>query len=131
MRPVKRWWLLLGRGIRRRCPRCGDGPLFRDWMRTHERCPSCGLVFQPNQGDTWMVILMTDRIPILAGIVAMYLGVRPVTAGGVVALILAMAVPIAATVRERIGFAIAVGYLVRILLPDPSDEIHRSESVIP
>lgn len=122
--------LIVARGFRRRCPRCGEGALFRDWMRPHEECSSCRLRFQQNGGDTWMFIVITDRVPILIGIAAMYFGVRPTTLPGIVALILALAVPIAATIRERIGMAIALDYLARIYLPDPADEIHRSEYVV-
>lgn len=29
-------------GIRCRCPHCGEGPLFRGFLRTYPRCESCG-----------------------------------------------------------------------------------------
>ena len=35
-----------------------------------------------------------------------------------------MAVPILATMRNRQGLALALDYLSRVYLPDPSDEIH-------
>ena len=36
--------LLLGiaRGIRRRCPSCDEGPLFRGYLKVQETCPVCG-----------------------------------------------------------------------------------------
>lgn len=37
--------VLLRRGIRRRCPVCGQGGLFRQWVRMAPSCPRCGLVF--------------------------------------------------------------------------------------
>jgi uncharacterized protein (DUF983 family) len=37
-------------GVRLRCPRCGEAPLFRGWFTMHERCGSCGLAFERAQG---------------------------------------------------------------------------------
>lgn len=30
-------------GLRCRCPRCGEGPLFEGFLDVRERCPACGL----------------------------------------------------------------------------------------
>ena len=37
--------VLMRRGMRRRCPVCGQGRLFRQWVRMVPSCPRCGLVF--------------------------------------------------------------------------------------
>jgi uncharacterized protein (DUF983 family) len=102
----------LRRGLRRRCPRCGVGPLFRRGIKTYERCPSCDLQYQRDRGDTWLFMIITDRIPILFGIAAVYFGFRPETPLGTVAFFLAIAVPVLATLRERQGMALALDYLV-------------------
>ena len=39
-------WLMLWRGVRRRCPRCGSGRIFETWFRMVEQCPSCRLRFE-------------------------------------------------------------------------------------
>lgn len=36
-----RFWLLLIRAIRLRCPFCGQGKLFRHPFRMHDHCPNC------------------------------------------------------------------------------------------
>jgi uncharacterized protein (DUF983 family) len=41
---------MLWRGMRRRCPRCGTGRLFRRWFTMVERCPGCGYRFQREEG---------------------------------------------------------------------------------
>ena len=41
---------LLGRAIRRRCPRCGGRHVFSGWLRLRERCPTCGLRFEREEG---------------------------------------------------------------------------------
>jgi uncharacterized protein (DUF983 family) len=39
-------------GLACRCPRCGEGPLFRGFLRTHERCEACGFdLRQAESGD--------------------------------------------------------------------------------
>ncbi len=38
------------RGLRQRCPRCGRGKLFRRGFTMFERCPSCGWVYEREEG---------------------------------------------------------------------------------
>jgi uncharacterized protein (DUF983 family) len=112
--------VVVRRGLRRRCPRCGIGPLFRRGIRTYERCSACGLLYQRDQGDTWLFMIITDRIPILFGIAAVYFGFRPSNPGVSVLFFLALALPMIATLRERQGLALALDYLLRVYLRDPS-----------
>jgi uncharacterized protein (DUF983 family) len=115
---------VLRRGLGRRCPRCGQGLLFRRWIKFRERCSECNLLYQRNQGDTWMFIIITDRIPILFGVAALYFGFRPSGWPMVVAFLCALAIPVIATMPHRMGLALSLDYLSRVYLPDPSDEIH-------
>jgi uncharacterized protein (DUF983 family) len=41
---------LLKRGLLKRCPRCGGKGLFRSWFHQHERCPTCGYLFEREPG---------------------------------------------------------------------------------
>lgn len=41
---------LLWRGLRRRCPVCGEGGLFRGWFTMVDDCPRCGLHFERVEG---------------------------------------------------------------------------------
>lgn len=106
----------LGRGLRTRCPRCGEGALFRRWLETHERCTACQLVYQPDQGDTLLFMIITDRIPLLAGIAAVYFGFRSSSLPLMFAFLTAMIVPMLATLRQRQGLALALSYLSRLYL---------------
>jgi len=117
---------VLLRGVRRRCPRCGEGPLFRRGIQFHERCPACDLLYQRNYGDTWMFTIITDRIPILFGIAASYFGYVTTSWTGAATLFVAVAAPLIATIRQRQGFALALDYLSRVYFRDPSDEIHAT-----
>ncbi|HEX8170857.1 MAG TPA: hypothetical protein VF824_09995 [Thermoanaerobaculia bacterium] len=122
--------LVLRRGLRQRCPRCGEGALFRKWIHAHERCPVCGVVYLRNYGDIWMFVIITDRIPIFFGIVAVYFGYQSLSKFAAALFFIALTVPIVATMKARQGLAIALDYVWRIYMPDPSDEIHRRDYVI-
>lgn len=41
---------VLLRGLRKRCPRCGERRIFRSWLHLIERCPNCDLRFEGEQG---------------------------------------------------------------------------------
>lgn len=41
---------LLGRALRLRCPRCGEGRLFLGWFTMPERCSRCGLKYERAPG---------------------------------------------------------------------------------
>lgn len=50
------------RGLSRRCGRCGNGRLFRDWFRLKERCPTCGYVFRRETGFLTGVFLVNFAV---------------------------------------------------------------------
>jgi uncharacterized protein (DUF983 family) len=41
---------MLGRGVTKRCARCGSGHLFTRWFDIVDDCPQCGLHFEREQG---------------------------------------------------------------------------------
>lgn len=53
------------RGIRGKCPRCGEGRLFRKWLKPQERCPVCTLDLTPQRADdfpAYIAILVTGHL---------------------------------------------------------------------
>jgi uncharacterized protein (DUF983 family) len=52
------------RGLRLRCPRCGEGPIFRRiWTYSeHRACPRCGLVYDPRGESLAFMYLSTAFI---------------------------------------------------------------------
>src|SRR5205823_8866469 len=42
--------VVLGRGLTKRCGRCGQGRLFTTWLQMLDRCPRCGLPFERGEG---------------------------------------------------------------------------------
>jgi uncharacterized protein (DUF983 family) len=116
-------WVALGRGLRRKCPHCGQGRLFSGFAHHLERCSVCGLVYERNPGDTWAFTIIGDRLPVAAIVVLLYFGfgrshkilgaVMFVVMGGLLVL----------TSPNRWGAGIALHYLSRVYWPDPADPI--------
>jgi uncharacterized protein (DUF983 family) len=112
----------LRRGLRKRCPHCGQGPLFSGWSHI-ERCSICGLVFVPSPGDTWAFTIIGDRLPLGAMIALIYFGVMgsyPMLGMTMLVVLLALAVW---TSPNRWGAGIALHYLSRRYWPDPADPL--------
>jgi uncharacterized protein (DUF983 family) len=58
-------WLALRRGFRGRCPRCGEGKLFRAFLKVDNSCSVCGLDFTPHRADdlpAYLVIIIVGHI---------------------------------------------------------------------
>lgn len=43
--------LFFRRALRKRCPQCGEGPLFRGFARLFDSCSACGLRFRRESGS--------------------------------------------------------------------------------
>ncbi len=112
----------LWRGLRNRCPHCGDGRLFSGWSQL-DSCSICGLVFVRNPGDTWAFTIIGDRLPIGGIVLLIYFGVmrsHPVL--GLALMIVAVAL-LVWTAPNRWGVGIALHYLSRVYWPDPADPV--------
>ena len=115
----------LRRGVRKRCPHCGEGRLFSGWS-LFPSCSVCGLVFARNPGDTWAFTIIGDRVPLAGMIVVIYFGVirsHPVTG---VTMLIGFAALGLWTTPNRWGLSIALHYLSRVYSPDPQIPFHPS-----
>jgi uncharacterized protein (DUF983 family) len=114
----------LGRGLRKKCPHCGNGPIYVGWAGEVGQCPACGLVYERNAGDTWGWVIIGDRIPVAVGIGIIYfrfgssLGMLPL-----ILFFIGLIVILIWTAPNRWGGAIALHYLSRAYWPDPSDPL--------
>jgi len=64
-------WSSLRRGFRGRCPRCGEGKLFRAFLKVDDRCSACGLDFTPHRADdlpAYLVIIIVGHIVVPAAL---------------------------------------------------------------
>jgi uncharacterized protein (DUF983 family) len=62
IRPVGR---SLGRGFRRRCPRCGTGPMMRGYLKVRDECALCGESLHHHRADdgpAYLTILIVGHL---------------------------------------------------------------------
>jgi uncharacterized protein (DUF983 family) len=116
------------RGLRKRCPHCGQGPLFVGWRHHVEKCPVCGLVYERNPGDTWAFTVIGDRIPIAASIGLIYFGVVRLYPAWGLATLVRLGVLLIWTAPNRWGVGIALHYLSRVYWPDPADPVPPNQT---
>lgn len=64
---------LVGRGVRRRCARCGQAPAFVGWARMPEHCPACGFVFEREQGY-WVGAMIINTTVSFALLLLVFVG---------------------------------------------------------
>lgn len=87
---------MLGRGLTRRCARCGSGGLFDRWFTMVPDCPGCGLHFEREPGyfagALAVNIMATGAVFTIVFVIALALTIPDVP----VAPLLAILVPIAA-----------------------------------
>src|ERR1700760_1855188 len=60
-------WTAMKRGFRGRCPRCGEGKLFRAFLKTADNCSVCGLDFTPHRADdlpAYLVIVSLGHVAV-------------------------------------------------------------------
>jgi uncharacterized protein (DUF983 family) len=58
-------WAAMKRGFRGRCPRCGEGRLFRAFLKTADSCSHCGQDFTPHRADdlpAYLVIVIVGHL---------------------------------------------------------------------
>ena len=63
--------LPIGRGLRGRCPRCGDGHLFQGFLTLRPACEKCGLDYgfaDAGDGPAVFVILIGGAIVVFAAL---------------------------------------------------------------
>jgi uncharacterized protein (DUF983 family) len=64
-RPARPLWEAMLRGFRDRCPRCGEGRLFRSFVKTVDRCEHCGEEIYHHRADdlpAYLVIVIVGHI---------------------------------------------------------------------
>jgi uncharacterized protein (DUF983 family) len=114
--------VVIGRGLRRRCPHCGRGALFEKGVTLHARCAWCGLHYLRNQGDPWAFLMITDRLFFLIPpIAALFFGWLPRDVPSLLVLFGGLAVLFVATMPNRYGLCVALDYLTRRHWGDASD----------
>ncbi len=70
-------WTAMKRGFRGRCPRCGQGKLFRAFLKVDNNCSVCGLDYTPHRADdlpAYLVIVIVGHllVPVILWIETAY-----------------------------------------------------------
>jgi uncharacterized protein (DUF983 family) len=58
-------WTAMKRGLRGRCPRCGEGKLFRAFVKVDDHCSVCGQDFSGHRADdlpAYLVIVIVGHL---------------------------------------------------------------------
>ena len=50
-KPMRPWWPAMKRGLRLRCPHCGEGQMFRAYLKVNDECPACGEELHHHRAD--------------------------------------------------------------------------------
>jgi len=64
-RPKRNVWQAMRRGFAGRCPCCGEGAMFRAYLKVNDRCPVCGTeLFHQRADDAppYVTILVVGHI---------------------------------------------------------------------
>ena len=68
-RPARPLWEAMKRGILGRCPRCGEGKLFRSFTKSVDACAVCGEEIHHHRADdlpAYLVIVIVGHVVLTA-----------------------------------------------------------------
>jgi uncharacterized protein (DUF983 family) len=74
-------WAAMKRGFRGRCPRCGEGKLFRAYLKVGNNCSVCNLDFTPHRADdlpAYLVIVIVGHMVVPTALLTETLYAPPV-----------------------------------------------------
>ncbi|MDO8977843.1 MAG: DUF983 domain-containing protein [Afipia sp.] len=63
--PKRDLWQAMARGLRCRCPSCGEGKIFRAFLKVADTCPACGENLSHHRADdlpAYLVIVIVGHI---------------------------------------------------------------------
>jgi uncharacterized protein (DUF983 family) len=69
--PRRDAWTAIKRGLRGRCPNCGEGKLFRAFLKTNNACTVCGQDFSHHRADdlpAYLVIVLVGHVVVPAAL---------------------------------------------------------------
>lgn len=64
-RPERPFWPAVRTGLRCRCPACGEGKLFRSYLKVANTCPNCGEELHHHRADDappYFVIIIVGHL---------------------------------------------------------------------
>jgi uncharacterized protein (DUF983 family) len=104
--------LVILRGLRRRCPQCGEAKLFVGWHALRLRCPVCDLDFRAHDQNTWAFMYLSTAFLTGLMVVGMFLITPDNRWIGRAAVLTAAVAGIIGTLPLRKSVGVAIEYLV-------------------
>lgn len=101
---------LILRGLKKRCPKCGQGRLYQKWYQLRSHCPQCGLRFLKDPVD--ILVFMYLSTAFLTGLfILLMFWILPAdqTGGRIILLVGALALMVL-SLPYRKGVALALEY---------------------
>ena len=123
-------WRTLGRGLRKRCPRCASGGIFSSWFALRAACPRCELRFEKEEGGYLgaMVLNFIVAVGLWVALMAIWLAFTvpdvPVAPLSVASCVLLIVVPLIFYPNSKAIWA-AVEFLVLKTDPDYRPPVRR------
>lgn len=71
----------IGRGLAHRCPNCGEGRLYRAYLKVVDRCEACGHelgAYRADDGPAYFTILLVGHLVIAPVLLAQWIFQAPV-----------------------------------------------------
>lgn len=133
-RPMNRpIWPAIKRGMRLKCPNCGEGKLFRSYLKVANSCESCGEPLHHHRADdapAYFTMFIVGHI-IVAGVMALENGSNPPPPYWVHALIWIPSLIILSLVSLPIIKGILVAYQWALRMHGFGDEIDEEDTASP
>ncbi len=119
---------VIARGVRKRCPRCGRGRLFRAWYTLDDACRTCGLTYECYEGNTWAFMYLSTAF--LTGLIlaAMFLIKPDEIWMGRATVVSAAVMAIIASLPRRKAVAVALDYYSEIIWNQPPAQFGDSRN---
>jgi len=108
----KALFVILWRGLRKKCPNCGRGRIFKGWFSLNNHCSFCGCEFQQREDDTYFFMYISTGVITGIFLISMFFVFpRDFLFGKSVLLVLSIGLFVL-THPYRKGVAIAIDYFV-------------------
>lgn len=123
------------RGLKHRCPHCGEGRLYRAYLKVADACPACGHAlgeYRADDGPAYFTILLVGHLVVAPMLAIYFFWQGPIAVILPVTLILLAVITLSVLPRVKGAF---VGLLYSLGLSGehapPGDELAASESSAP
>lgn len=115
---------IVGRGLRRRCPHCGEASIFDRRRNVRAECPHCGLRLLPQPGDAFGFMYISAAVVTGLYVVGFYFGRMWTMPWSVRLTYLAVGIALMVGLASvRTGLAVALDYLTRVRWGDPDEAV--------